>query len=1358
MKTAKKILAFLLVVALIFSMTPINSNMVRASEIKDTVISVESKNALPGSTVDVEVSIKNNPGILGAVLKLSYDSKMTLTNAKTGDAFSSLVMTKPGKFDSPCQFVWDGQELNAEDIADGTILHLTFEIAETAEVGDVLDIDIACDSGDFVDTELNSVDVTLESGKISVMNYTPGDLNGDEKVNSTDVILLRRHIAGGYDITVNELAGDVNADSKVGSSDVILIRRYIAGGYGVTLKPAGDNHSHTMTEISAKEVTCTEDGNIAYWHCISCDKYYSDADGKKEVSIEDTVIESKGHTTVIDEAVSATYESTGLTEGSHCSTCNTVFVEQEVIPKLEKTQYSITYHLYEDDSYLQKQEIVNSNPEYYTSEDGLQLANIKCDGYIFEGWYDGEGANATLVKEISAGETGNRELYAHWTVREYTINFDSPLAPVDSITYKVNEGATLTNPEWFGYNFMGWTDEDNNLVDSIPKGTTGNLTLKANWTSKRNQTRPVKKLGEPIIIENEEEGQYLFAYEIGQIENVPLYDIKDFGNTSGLTVTETITASGSISESRSNSIVDTIANTTTRTSSWTLSKDWNDSITLVESHTDETGKEVIDTQSEVSSKETLTLNKKIDGKDTTDLTVTTNGVSGKVGLEVGSETSMNVSGEFGIKGVDVGLGLESKVYGKVSGELASSHEEEVTKGTVTTWGKEKSKQTSKSSSKSASNSTALSSKISNTYGYNKTHSEGGSEAVATSDSTSTSDSHEYASALAYSTQKTETVSKTYSNEDAPEGYYRLVCAGTIHVFAVVGYDIASGSYYVYTYGIQDDDTYDFLDYSKGTHSFDDYENGILPFEVPYFVNEYIDNALLGTKDLTVDIDTGMIVEYNGISKNIKIPDYVTTDNGDGTTSVVKIVGIDKEVFAGNTNITSVKLGKYINEIPDGAFEGCTSLKEITGNQIVKIGEKAFSGCTSLEEFEVSKQVTSLGDNAFDGVSKVTVNAMSTEIAEAAINSGAKHIVLSNASENAILENKTIVISDTTECFEFNGANKTYGGLKIISDAQETVINGVSITDTSGVPLKLSSSSVTLNRVTVDSSGFALILSADTTDVSLYGTVELNSSGSNAILCKNINLQRKNQNVVGKLNTSGNVMICGQIQGEDLLTVTNGEVVSINEESYEQLAQDSLEWVLESEVPEGATIVSEKWSYDLTTKITSSQQSVPGYTLYNSSWVWGSYGSWSGWTDSAISSSDSRKVETRSVVASYKTQYNYKRYLSADGKTSGPTSGTWGGKSCTNYQERGWSDTPLSVTGSQKSNQAGFFYLYGSAPCWYYEWTQSVPASYKTQYRYADRSKVYTYYHKKVENKESTTEVVASDTISNVKRWVQYVVK
>lgn len=40
------------------------------------------------------------------------------------------------------------------------------------------------------------------------------------------------------------------------------------------------------------------------------------------------------HTPVIDKAVPATTSSTGLSEGSHCSVCNKVLVEQKIIPKL----------------------------------------------------------------------------------------------------------------------------------------------------------------------------------------------------------------------------------------------------------------------------------------------------------------------------------------------------------------------------------------------------------------------------------------------------------------------------------------------------------------------------------------------------------------------------------------------------------------------------------------------------------------------------------------------------------------------------------------------------------------------------------------------------------------------------------------------------------------------------------------------------------------------------------------------------------------------------------------------------------------------------------------------------------------
>ena len=63
-----------------------------------------------------------------------------------------------------------------------------------------------------------------------------GDANEDGKVDLKDVILIRRCIAGGWDVDINDDNADVNADDIVDLKDVILIRRYIAGGWDVELK------------------------------------------------------------------------------------------------------------------------------------------------------------------------------------------------------------------------------------------------------------------------------------------------------------------------------------------------------------------------------------------------------------------------------------------------------------------------------------------------------------------------------------------------------------------------------------------------------------------------------------------------------------------------------------------------------------------------------------------------------------------------------------------------------------------------------------------------------------------------------------------------------------------------------------------------------------------------------------------------------------------------------------------------------------------------------------------------------------------------------------------------------------------
>lgn len=80
------------------------------------------------------------------------------------------------------------------------------------------------------------LNANIHFGKEPTMEYTPGDVNGDNKIDVKDVVLIRRFVAGGYGVAINETAANVNGDDKLDVKDVIILRRFIAGGYGVELK------------------------------------------------------------------------------------------------------------------------------------------------------------------------------------------------------------------------------------------------------------------------------------------------------------------------------------------------------------------------------------------------------------------------------------------------------------------------------------------------------------------------------------------------------------------------------------------------------------------------------------------------------------------------------------------------------------------------------------------------------------------------------------------------------------------------------------------------------------------------------------------------------------------------------------------------------------------------------------------------------------------------------------------------------------------------------------------------------------------------------------------------------------------
>ena len=181
----------------------------------------------------------------------------------------------------------------------------------------------------------------------------------------------------------------------------------------------------TLEKIPAKAATCTEKGNSEYWYSEAYDKYFSDEDGVTEITAADTVIKATGHQLTKVAAKEPTSTQAGNIEYWVCSTCGKYFSDEQGKVEIENVVIPATGHSSGGGTpsktpSQQAIDKIESAKDGATVEITLSSGSTKLDKEVFE---ELAGRDVTLEISMPGGVT--------WTVNGQDIPADADLTDLD---------------------------------------------------------------------------------------------------------------------------------------------------------------------------------------------------------------------------------------------------------------------------------------------------------------------------------------------------------------------------------------------------------------------------------------------------------------------------------------------------------------------------------------------------------------------------------------------------------------------------------------------------------------------------------------------------------------------------------------------------------------------------------------------------------------------------------------------------------------------------------------------------------------------------------------------------------------
>lgn len=256
----------------------------------------------------------------------SYLSKCTEYASNLNIKTKEAVMVK--KY--PCWYGTDNTSVDVQEVAAGTALHVTGMYKNT--VGEY-----------WYQVNNGSVYGYIPAERATVTGY-----NYDDVFVNNPVMADNLAVGAGYPISgtmqsrynkMSTIRAKIYSNENV-SGATALESSYAANTDSYKLKGSEVDNALWFSDLTA--------GYYTYELSADVDNYYLNSSNVLTKQSKNVVVWSKtftvgssaishSHTTVTDPAVAATCKATGLTAGSHCSTCNAVITQQTVVAKTGHT-------------------------------------------------------------------------------------------------------------------------------------------------------------------------------------------------------------------------------------------------------------------------------------------------------------------------------------------------------------------------------------------------------------------------------------------------------------------------------------------------------------------------------------------------------------------------------------------------------------------------------------------------------------------------------------------------------------------------------------------------------------------------------------------------------------------------------------------------------------------------------------------------------------------------------------------------------------------------------------------------------------------------------------------------------------